>query len=126
MGTYFSCDVPAGKTEAETYTTPAPTPTWKNPKLSKEPVKRKKSSFSEFENCPKDPAHLEKPREGGDVLSEKGKIKRMITSCVKSENIREIPCQQERLKLAPRVNFPPNAQSWHQARTARASFVRDH
>lgn len=40
---------------------PTPCPgTWKNPKLGKGPVSKKKSSFSELEKCPKDPAHLEK------------------------------------------------------------------
>lgn len=42
----------------------------------------------------------------------------------KPENTQGVPCQQERLKLAPSVNFLPNTQSWHQARTVGDSPLR--
>ena len=31
----------------------------------------------------------------------------------KPEDIQRVPCQQERLTLAPTVNFLSKAQSWH-------------
>lgn len=43
----------------------------------------------------------------------------------KPEKTQGVPCQQERLKLAPSVNFLPDTQSWHQARTVGDSPLRD-
>lgn len=85
---------------------------------------------------PKDPARFREQREGGTVWPEKGETKVMITSCVNEETSREHPkgpWQQERLKLAPSVNFllvQRDDEAWRPGKTGRlpaqGSLSEDH